>query len=262
MPRLPRKYNNIGIYHIMVRGNAKQNIFIDNQDKRKFIKTIIQNRNKGLLAIYAFCIMNNHAHLVVKELSESVSKFMKRITVSYAFYFNAKYDRVGHVFQDRFKSEAIKDDRHLLSTIKYVHNNPEKSGITSKYKYPWSSYNEYISTNNSLTEVKEILGIFSSNIDESIVMFKYFSEQIDKTKRKYLEIEENNNKEFLVKYIKKYLKENNIEKKDLKDRKFVEYRNSLVKNIAKKYNFSTRTIAEVTEINRETIRRLSKEPSP
>ena len=93
-------------------------------------------------------------------------------------------------------------------------------------------------------------------------MFKYFSEQIDKTKRKYLEIEENNNKEFLVKYIKKYLKENNIEKKDLKDRKFVEYRNSLVKNIAKKYNFSTRTIAEVTEINRETIRRLSKEPSP
>jgi REP element-mobilizing transposase RayT len=87
MPRLPRKYNDIGIYHIMVRGNAKQDIFIDDQDKRKFVKTILQKRKEGLFKIYAFCIMNNHAHLVVKELKESISKFMKRITTSYAFYF-------------------------------------------------------------------------------------------------------------------------------------------------------------------------------
>src|SRR5690606_6920396 len=143
--------------HIMVRGNAKQDIFIDDQDKRKFVKTILQKRNEGLFKIYAFCIMNNHAHLVVKELKESISKFMKRITTSYAFYFNAKYERIGHVFQDRFRSEIIKNDSYLLSVIRYVHNNPEKANISYKEDYTWSSYREYISfVNSNLPETGEI----------------------------------------------------------------------------------------------------------
>lgn len=91
MPRLPRKYSDTGIYHIMIRGNAKQDIFIDNQDKRKLIKIIFQKRAEELFIIFAYCIMLNHAHLVVQELKESVSKFMKRITTNYASYFNKKY---------------------------------------------------------------------------------------------------------------------------------------------------------------------------
>ncbi len=262
MPRLPRKLNDIGIYHIMVRGNAKQKIFIDNQDKRKYLKIITQAKKKNLFCIYAFCIMDNHAHLVLKEIEESVSKFMKRITVSYAFYFNAKYDRVGHVFQDRFKSETIKDDAYLLSVIRYVHNNPEKAGIATKEKYPWSSYNDYVSSNDSLTETREILNMFSSNSTEAMAAFKEFSDQADKNKREYLEMDEEYNKKLLFEYVKKYLEEKQLNIKDLKNRKYFDQRDNLVKNITKKYNFSTRSIAEATGIGRETVRRLSKEPSP
>jgi len=262
MPRLPRKYNDIGIYHIMVRGNAKQNIFIDSQDKRKIIKTILQKRNEELFSIYAFCIMNNHAHLVVKELNESISKFMKRITTSYAFYFNAKYDRVGHVFQDRFKSEIIKDEPYLLSVIRYVHNNPEKACVMSKEKYPWSSYNDYISADKNLPEVKEILNIFSHNTEQSIEMFKDFSNQIER--RDFLDVgmDNKNSKETLFQYIEGFLKDNNISKIDLKNNKYILQRNVLIKNIIKNYNFSKRTIAKAIGINRETVRKMSKEPSP
>jgi putative transposase len=263
MPRLPRKYNDIGIYHIMVRGNARQDIFIDDQDKRKFVKTILQKRKEGLFKIYAFCIMNNHAHLVVKELEESISKFMKRITTSYAFYFNAKYERVGHVFQDRFRSEIIKNDSYLLSVIRYVHNNPEKANISNKEDYAWSSYREYISlVNSNLSEKREVLDIFSQDRKQSIEIFKDFSDQPEKGK--FLDTSLNNgaSKRDLFQYIEKFLKDNNINKKDLKDKKYINQRNNLIKNIVKDFNISKRVIAEETGINRETVRLLSKEPSP
>jgi putative transposase len=263
MPRLPRKYNDIGIYHIMVRGNAKQDIFIDDQDKRKFVKTILQKRNEGLFKIFAFCVMNNHAHLVVKELEESISKFMKRIAISYAFYFNAKYERIGHVFQDRFRSEIIKNDSYLLSVIRYVHNNPEKANISNKEDYNWSSYKEYISLDNSnLPETREVLDIFSEDIKQSIEIFKDFSDQPEKGKFLDTSINNGASKIDLFQYIEKFLKDNNINKQDLKDRRYINQRNNLIKNIVKKFNFSKRVIAEVTDINRETVRLLSKEPSP
>ena len=263
MPRLPRKYNDIGIYHIMVRGNAKQDIFIDDQDKRKFVKTILQKRNEGLFKIYAFCIMNNHAHLVVKELKESISKFMKRITTSYAFYFNAKYERIGHVFQDRFRSEIIKNDSYLLSVIRYVHNNPEKANISYKEDYTWSSYREYISfVNSNLPETGEVLDIFSQDRKKSIEIFKNFSDQPEKGKFLDTSLNNGDSKRDLFQYIEKFLKDNNINKKDLKVKKYINQRNNLIKNIAKDFNFSKRVIAEATGINRETVRLLSKEPSP
>jgi len=262
MPRLPRKYSETSVYHIMVRGNAKQDIFIDNQDKRKIIRVIFQKRAIDLFNIYAFCIMNNHAHIVAKELKESISKFMKRITTSYAFYFNAKYNRVGHVFQDRFKSEVIKNDSHLLSVIRYVHNNPEKAGIAKKEEYPWSSYNEYISLNNKLPEVTEILKMFSQDKKQSIEIFQNFSDEIEKREFLDIKLEKQINKENLSEYLEKYLKNNHISKINLNDKRYYKQRNDLIKNIIVNSNLSKRAIAEAIGVNRETVRRVSKEPSP
>jgi putative transposase len=263
MPRLPRKYDDIGIYHIMVRGNAKQDIFIDSQDKRKFIKTIIQKRIEGLFAIYAFCIMSNHAHLIVKEEKESISKFMKRITISYAFYFNAKYDRVGHVFQDRFKSEAIKDDSYLLSAIRYVHNNPEKAGIMNKENYPWSSYKWYVSPDidNKLTGVSEVLKMFSLDIEESVKIFKKFSNKVET--REFLDINQgrNINKDNVEQFLNKFLNKNSMIKDDLCKKKYVKQRNDLIRTLVSNSNISRRNISEIIGLNRETVRRVSKEPS-
>lgn len=261
MPRLPRKYSETGVYHVMIRGNAKQDIFIDNQDKRKFIKVILQKRAEELFNIYAYCIMNNHAHLVVKELKESISKSMKRMTTSYAFYFNIKYNRVGHVFQDRFKSEVIKDDSYLLSAIRYVHNNPEKAGIVNKEKYPWSSYQAYISENTGLPDIKEILNLFSSDTKESVKIFKDFSSQLDRREFLDIELEKEINKENINQFIEKFLKNNQLKKIDLSNKLYVEQRNNLIKELIKRSNLSKRNISEIIGVNRETVRRVSKEPS-
>jgi putative transposase len=262
MPRLPREYSETSVYHIMIRGNAKQDIFVDSQDKRKIIRIILQKRVEELFNIYAFCIMNNHAHIVAKELKESISKSMKRITTSYAFYFNAKYKRVGHVFQDRFKSEVIKDDSYLLSVIRYVHNNPEKARIATKEKYPWSSYHEYISTDNRFPEVTEILKMFAQDKKQSIKIFQDFSDKIERREFLDMSIDKQINKENVNQHVEKYLKNNYISKINLKDKKYLKQRNDLIKNIIVNSDLSKRAIAEAIGINRETVRRVSKEPSP
>ena len=92
----------------MLRGNARENVFIDDQDKGKLLKIIFEKKKDELFLLYAYCVMNNHAHFVLKEMKESISNSMKKVTTSYAIYFNKKYNRVGHVFQDRFRSEVIK----------------------------------------------------------------------------------------------------------------------------------------------------------
>ena len=264
MPRLPRKYNDIGIYHIMVRGNAKQDVFIDGQDKKKFIKTILQKNLEELFIIYAYCVMNNHAHLIAKEEKESISKFMKRITISYAFYFNAKYDRVGHVFQDRFKSEAIKNDSYLLSAIRYVHNNPEKAGIMNKENYPWSSYKWYVSPDidNKLTGVSEVLKMFSLDIEESVKTFKKFSNQVEK--REFLDINQGReiDKQNVDQFVNKFFKQNSMSKDDLCKKQYMKQRNDLIRKLVSNSNISKRRISEIVGLNRETVRRVSKEPSP
>ena len=108
----------------MLRGNERKDIFIDEEDKKKFIKTVIQKKADKAFKLYAYCIMNNHLHLVIQEQKEPISRIIKKIATSYAYYFNAKYKRVGHLFQDRYKSETIEDEPYLLSVIRCVHNNP------------------------------------------------------------------------------------------------------------------------------------------
>ena len=104
MPRYPRRYSKTGIYHIMLRGNERKDIFVDKQDKKKFIMTVIQKKANEAFKLYAYCIMDNHLHLVIKEQNEPISQIVKKITTSYAYYFNNKYKRVGHLFQDRYRS--------------------------------------------------------------------------------------------------------------------------------------------------------------
>lgn len=263
MPRLPRKYSPIGIYHIMLRGNAKKDIFIDNQDKGKFLKIILLKRRDGYYKLYAYCILNNHAHLVLRESKELISNSMRRITTSYAAYFNKKYDRVGHVFQDRFKSDAITDDSHLLAVIRYIHNNPEKAGIMGKEEYEWSSYPSYISLNSNNPDIIDVLEMFSGDAQVAINMFKNFSSQDDK--KEYLSIDNGKtiSKKNIHHFIGNFLKNNGINKiDDLNNKIFVKQRDNLIKELTKNSNLSMRNIAEIMGINRETIRRVSKEPSP
>ncbi len=93
--------------------------------------------------------MDNHVHLMISEGTEDLSKIMKRINVSYVYYFNQKYKRVGHLFQDRFKSENVEQDLYLLALARYIHQNPLNPPLVKKVSdYKWSSYNSYMYESN------------------------------------------------------------------------------------------------------------------
>ena len=267
MPRIPRKFSKTGIYHIMLRGNERKDIFIDEEDKEKFIKIVFKKKTDKAFKLFAYCIMGNHLHLIIKEQKEPISRIIKRITTSYAYYFNNQYKRVRHLFQDRFKSETIEDEPYLLSAIRYIHNNPEKAKITKKEKYRWSSYSNYIDILNhhsEIPEIKEILEMFSSDIEKALKEFKNFSNKDEK--ENFLEMKETIkseiNEENANEYLNGYLKSKSLKKEDLKKRGHMKQREDLVLQLKKRSNLSDRKIAILIGVNRETVRKLSGEPSP
>lgn len=124
--------------------------------------------------IYGYCLMNNHIHLLIKESKEPIGKTMKRIGVSYVSWFNRKYDRCGHLFQDRFKSEVVENDEYFLMVLRYIHQNPMKIGeVKTITTYQWSSYREYLGEYR-LVNTGFALDIFSPELEIAVRRFKRF----------------------------------------------------------------------------------------
>lgn len=146
MSRQARIISETGYYHIIMRGNNKSYIFEQKEAKAYFMNALRKVEGDELLSVAAWCIMDNHVHLVIKSEPDDLAIAFKRINIKFAMYCNKKYKTVGHVFQDRFKSEVVESDESLLNVIRYVHNNPVKAKMVDKPKeYEWSSYNAYTS---------------------------------------------------------------------------------------------------------------------
>lgn len=159
MPRQARRKSESGIYHIMLRGINQQQIFEDGEDGFRFLETLSKYKEQCGYEIYAYCLMGNHVHILLKEGKENLTLVLKRIAGSYVYWYNWKYRRCGHLFQDRFKSEPVEDDAYFLTVIRYIHQNPIKAGICKNIDgYKFSSYNEYINKPN-LVNVDFCLGI-------------------------------------------------------------------------------------------------------
>ena len=145
MSRKKRMSSKSGFYHVVIRGVNKTIIFKNEKDRNRFYETMIDKSFEEEIEIYAYCYMNNHVHLLLStEERDNLSAFMKRLSISYANYFNKKYERVGHLFQNRFWSVPIEGESYFLSALRYIHNNPEKAGICSRDDYKWSSYLSYL----------------------------------------------------------------------------------------------------------------------
>ena len=160
--RIARKYLDTSFFHVMVQGIHKEFIFKNNRYMNRYLQLIQKNLNKEKLKIIAFCIMNNHAHLLIQaKEKEELSQYMQKVNSMYAKYYNyMENDRVGYVFRDRYKSEPILDKRQLMQCIKYIHQNPVKANmVKSVDEYEYSSYRFY-----QTGEIKE-MGIFT---DEEI----------------------------------------------------------------------------------------------
>jgi REP element-mobilizing transposase RayT len=142
----------------MVRGINRQDIFQNNEDRIVFLEKLSAVKERSECSIYAYCLMSNHVHLLIGEGVETISQIMKRLGSSYAYWYNKKYERIGHLFQGRFRSEPINVETYLLAALRYIHQNPVKAGIAQSCEsYPWSSYHDYINperTAKSLTDTE------------------------------------------------------------------------------------------------------------
>ena len=161
MPRGPRKKSSSGIYHIMLRGINRQTIFEDDEDRIKFLETLKNYKDISKYQIYSYCLMDNHIHILMKEIEEPISTTIKRICASYVYWYNHKYERCGHLFQERFKSEIVETDGYFLTVLRYIHQNPVKAGIIkSVADSKWTSYHEYTERANMI-DIDFGLGSFS-----------------------------------------------------------------------------------------------------
>ena len=143
MPRTARKESFTGYYHLIVRGIGKQIIFEHDKDYGYYISLMRKYSEETGVSICAYCLMDNHVHFLVYDNSKEVSQFMKKLNVAYAGYFNSKYSRTGHLFQDRFLSEVVDSEAYLITVFRYILNNPAKANICPASEYLWNSYRAY-----------------------------------------------------------------------------------------------------------------------
>ncbi len=181
MPRKPREKSESGIYHVIVRGIGQQDIFHEDDDFERYLETARKVSLESGVSVLGYCLMSNHVHLLLRENDGDVSVFMKRLGVSYAYWYNRKYERTGHVFQDRFKSECVEDDAYLLTVIRYIHRNPVKALITAKpEEYEWSScaaYYEADHNTSTFPDTNQILGIIHRDKERAIEALRKFTEE-------------------------------------------------------------------------------------
>ena len=145
MSRTARIKSETGIYHVMLRGNNKQIVFFNSGDYCKFLKILRECKVKDGFELYAYCLMPNHIHLLLKTADAPLGDVMRRIATKFAIWYNIKHDRIGHLFQDRFKSEPVNDESYFCTVMRYIHMNPVKAGLCKDLEdYPYSSYVQYL----------------------------------------------------------------------------------------------------------------------
>ena len=155
MPRSARKKSSTNIYHVMLRGINRQDVFEEDTDRRKFMFILKDCIEAFGCKIYAYCLMSNHVHILIHACGDPVNIVMKNIGTRYVRYFNEKYGRTGPLFQDRFKSENVEDDRYFLVVLRYIIQNPMKAGMEKcPGSYPWSSYGAYYGHPDNITDTK------------------------------------------------------------------------------------------------------------
>lgn len=143
MSRHIRPISESGFLHVITRGIGKQLLFEEREDYLFYLSRLEKFSKETEVVICAYCLMENHVHLLLLDQNRQTAVFMKKLGVSYAHYFNKKYERKGHLFQDRYLSEVVDTNAYLLKVFRYILNNPKKAGICPAEQYEWSSFQAY-----------------------------------------------------------------------------------------------------------------------
>ena len=247
MSRQQRDKSITGDYHVMLRGINRGDIFLEDDDKVVFLNTLLLKKSKGEYVLNAYCLMDNHVHLLIQEKEDDIARIMKRIGITYVSYFNKKYQRVGSLFQDRYKSEKVEDDRYLLTAMRYIHNNPVVAGLVTKPgAYKWSSYNEYLGKRKdiSFADTEIILGMFGSTVKMAQEGFLEFMKKEDNLKILEAYSEEDELEQGRRLWQKLSVRQGDLEKK--------------LRELREITRLSLRNLSIITGINKDKIARLIK----
>lgn len=230
MPRIARNQINTTYFHILIQGINHEYVFNQKEEIKKYLKLLEEIKKDFSLQIRAYCIMNNHVHLLIKsDKINELSKFMHRVNTRYAMYYNKRHERDGYVFRSRFKSQGIYDEEYYYACINYIHNNPVKAGICKrKEDYEFSSYKSFKKRNIILDQYNEKEDFIEDEFDNS----------------------------FIQNIIKTYYKKN-----DLNTDKLIKSKDKLKEltqllNVT--YKLSYREIEDEIGISRETLRKIMK----
>lgn len=172
MAREPRIHYETAIYHVIVRGNNRAQIFLQEEEKRKYLQIVADYRERYGFHLYAYVIMDNHAHFLIQVEKVELAKIMQGIQQRYTRYYNQSYGRSGHAFEQRYKAKLCSDEKYLLTVLCYIHQNPVKAGLTDGVNYRWSSHSMYKKGANGLVETHFILGIISGQKSKAICEYQ------------------------------------------------------------------------------------------
>lgn len=252
MPRKPRRRSESGIYHVMLRGINKQIIFESDDDRYQLLSTLKRLIDAKKFILYGYCLMDNHVHLLIQELEDDISTAIKRICSSYVLWYNKKYERSGHLFQERFKSEPVENDSYFMISLRYIHQNPIEAKICKELlEYRWTSYREYIQE-PILTDTEFCLSLFSPDKDIAVDLFiEYMGQKNNDTFPVFEDYIKLTDVEVLKKLYDMGIK--NISEFQRLDKN---RRNSLIKELKMTKGISIRQISRITGISKNIIERL------
>ena len=172
------------VYHVTSRGNEKKKVFKDDKDREAFLKTLYDVNKRYNWLCHAYCLMDNHYHLLIETPDGNLSAGMRQLNGVYTQVFNKRHKRVGHLFQGRYKAILIQKDSHLLEVARYIVLNPLRARIIeSPEVWKWSSYGATAGIEKPHPCITRdwILGQFNSKIDAAEKAYRRFvKDGIDK----------------------------------------------------------------------------------
>lgn len=235
-----------------MRGINRQTVLEDEEDCAQFLEALLRYKEKSGYDIYAYCLMGNHVHLLMKIGIEPLEQIMRRLCGSYVYWYNMKYQRVGNLFQDRFKSEPVKDDEYFQTVLRYIHQNPVKAGLVKHVEeYKWSSFHEYVNQANLVT-INLLMGMIS---DDNEKRRQKFIEYINsRSEHECLDIDNEVRQRITDEEAREIIKmvcnlKNAIDLQQLD----CQTRNTYLRILKQKHNLSIRQIERITGINRGIV---------
>ncbi|WP_079478111.1 transposase [Halobacillus salinus] len=252
MARRPRRKSSVGVYHVMMRGVNHLVIFEDDEDRLRFLSTLARGKRAGHFELYGYCLMDNHVHLLMEEREKDISNCIMRMCASYVYWYNAKHERCGHLFQDRFKSEPVESVTSFLKVLRYIHQNPLNAGLVQRVDVPqWTSYQDYFRT-AGLINTEKALTLFSPNMPTARKLFAVHMAESDK--EEYLDLPVRIKDSDVM----DFLKDKGIEHNSQLQHMNKQERDSILIELKNRKGVSIRQLSRVTGISKSVIGRLGR----